>query len=186
MSMKLVILGLLMEADSHPYEMRHKMKDRAMLNYIKMQEGSLYYAIDQLKKSGYVEVLETVKEGGRPDRTVYRITEAGRKLFQEMLIEQFASTSPVFHPMYAALVFAWNGDQEQIHKVLQKKLEEQRARVAVMERIYEEHLEIVPRCSLQVMKGQWEHAIVELRWLERLTEDAAHGRLNERGTPIES
>ncbi|UUZ84095.1 PadR family transcriptional regulator [Paenibacillus sp. P26] len=82
MSMKLVILGLLMEGDSHPYEPRHKMKERFMLHYIKMQEGSLYYAIDTLCKDGYVDAVETVKDSGRPDRTVYRITDSGRGCFR--------------------------------------------------------------------------------------------------------
>ncbi len=184
--MKLVLLGLLMEADSHPYEMRQKMKDRSMLHYIKMQEGSLYYAIDQLRKQGCVEAMQTVKEGKRPDRTVYRITDEGKSLFQDMLLEQLAGNTSVFHPMYAALPFAWSGDQQRIHAVLVEKLKQQQDKVLKMEQVYLEHVPIVPRSVLHMMKGQWEHAVVELRWLERLTEDASCGALNVRGVPIEN
>lgn len=35
MSMKLVILGLLLEGDKHPYEVQHIMKERQMDCYIK-------------------------------------------------------------------------------------------------------------------------------------------------------
>jgi hypothetical protein len=38
-----------------------------LIHYIKLQEGSLYYAIDQLAKSGYIVCVEVVKEGGRPE-----------------------------------------------------------------------------------------------------------------------
>jgi DNA-binding PadR family transcriptional regulator len=174
-----------MEANSHPYEMRQKMKERHMLHYIKMQEGSLYYAINQLTKSGDVEPVKTEKEGGRPDRTVYKITESGKALFQDMLVDQLAGKAAMFHPMYAALPFAWNGDQERIHKVLLEKLKEQRERVKTMEQVYLEHIQTVPRSVLHMMKGQWEHAIVELRWLERLAEDADNRRLNDRGCGVE-
>ena len=41
MSMKLAILGLLLEGDHHPYEIRIKMKDRGMDQYTKLQMGPL-------------------------------------------------------------------------------------------------------------------------------------------------
>lgn len=185
MSMKLVILGLLMEGDSHPYELRHKMKERFMLNYIKMQEGSLYYAIDTLRKDGFVEATETVKNSGRPDRTVYRITESGRGLFQELLIDQFEDSKTVYHPMYAALAFARYGDQERIHELLADKVREQREQVRFLRQVYEEHIPTVPRSVLHMMMGRWEHGETELRFLERLAADAAAGRLSDKGQPLD-
>jgi DNA-binding PadR family transcriptional regulator len=185
MSMKLVILGLLMEGNSHPYEMRQRMKERNMLYYIKMQEGSLYYAMEQLRKEGSVLPVETVSSGGRPDRTVYTITEQGQQRFHELLLEQFATDTQVFHPMYAALAFARHGDAEQIHTILLAKLAEQEKRVKKMRTVYEEHKHLVPRGSMHIMMGHCEHAETELRWLERLAKDAAEGRLKERGVPLE-
>ncbi|WP_159887397.1 PadR family transcriptional regulator [Paenibacillus puerhi] len=186
MSMKLVILGLLMEADSHPYEMRQKMKERNMLHYIKMQEGSLYYAIETLAKTGAVKQAITYKDsGGRPERTVYRITNAGKQLFQELLEEQFEETKTVYHPLYAALAFAKYGDQQRIHNLLLAKVEEQRHILAVLSEVYESHIPDVSRSVLHMMKGRMEHAQVELRWLERLTADAGQDRLRLRGLPIE-
>ncbi len=37
MSMRLVILGLLMEGEKHPYEIQQLMKERSMDKYIKFQ-----------------------------------------------------------------------------------------------------------------------------------------------------
>ncbi|SDD71311.1 DNA-binding transcriptional regulator, PadR family [Paenibacillus sp. UNCCL117] len=185
MSMKLVILGLLMEEDCHPYEMRLKMKERNMLHYIKMQEGSLYYAIETLEKSGAVEQADTEKDSSRQGRTVYRITSAGRQLFQELLEAQFTDTKTVYHPLYAALVFARYGDRERLYELLLNKVEEQRRALAMLREVYDSHIHEVSRSVLHMMKGRMEHAAVELRWLERLAADAAEDRLKLRGLPIE-
>ncbi|MDQ1912155.1 PadR family transcriptional regulator [Paenibacillus sp. GD4] len=185
MSMKLVILGLLMEGNSHPYEMRQRMKERAMLHYVKMQEGSLYYAIEQLHKDGSVAIVETVSTGGRPDRTIYTITEKGKAIFQELLLEKFATEEKVYHPMYAALAFARYADPERVQDILQAKVEKQREHVRHMRSVYEERKTFVPRGSMHVMIGFCEHAETELRWMERLLRDVQAGRLKERGVPLE-
>ena len=43
-----------------------------------MNYGSLYGVVESLEKRGLVTPQETVREGRRPERTVYEITEAGR------------------------------------------------------------------------------------------------------------
>lgn len=185
MSMKLVILGLLMEGNRHPYEIRQTMKDRAMHHYVKMQEGSLYYAIDQLKKDGYIEPVEVVKDSSRPDRTIYTITAAGEELFQELLLLQFGGKKQVFHPMSTALVFAKYGDQKKIELILQRKLKEQHKKVKELWEVYEEHIPKVPRSVLHLMMSGYEHGMAELRWLERLIQDAREERLGQFGEALD-
>ena len=86
MSMKLVILGLLMEANRHTYEIRQTMKERGMNNYMKLQDGSLYYAMDQLHKDGLVEAMKSCGIRIDPEKTIYQITAAGKRKFQELLV----------------------------------------------------------------------------------------------------
>ena len=62
MSMKLVILGLLLEGDKHPYEVQHIMKEQHMDCYIKYAKGSLYYAFEQLEKQGAIRITTIVRE----------------------------------------------------------------------------------------------------------------------------
>ena len=93
MSMKLAILGLL-EGDHHPYEIRIKMKDRGMDQYTKLQMGSLYYAVDRLAEDGYIEAVETIQSDSRPDKTIYRITDAGRKLLAAQEIQGHRARTP--------------------------------------------------------------------------------------------
>ncbi|MCS7458950.1 PadR family transcriptional regulator [Paenibacillus doosanensis] len=185
MSMKLVILGLLMEGDSHPYEIRQMMKVRELHHYIKIQDGSLYYAIDQLRKDECIEAVEVVKDSNRPDKTIYRITGKGKELFQELLLCQLEERKQIYDPMATALVFAQYGDQDEIYAILAKKVEEQQTKVQQMRDIYEEHIPKVPRGVLHLMMSAYEHGLTQLRSLERLAQDAKEGRLRERGTPID-
>jgi DNA-binding PadR family transcriptional regulator len=185
MSMKLVILGILMEGEKHPYEIQHIMKEREMDQYIKLQKGSLYYAVEQLEKQKFIEVVDVIRDSNRPDRTIYRITAAGKEEFQRILLAQFASTQRVYHPMYAALAFARYGDQEKIAELIEEKIKQLEHHIAIMQATYDKHVSKVSRATLHIMLGAVEHGETELRWLKRLKKDAVEGRLRERGTPIE-
>ncbi|MEF3306988.1 PadR family transcriptional regulator [Paenibacillus sp. GYB003] len=183
--MRLVILGLLMEGDSHPYELRHKMIEREMHRFMKMKEGSLYYAIDQLKKDALIEPVEVVRDANRPEKTIYRITEAGKDNFQKLLLEQMEADAPYHHPMHTALPFVHYGDKSKIADVLRRKLELVERRTEHMKQVYEEHIPIVPRGVLHLMISGYEHGMTTSAWLKRLIRDAEDGRLPERGSPLE-
>jgi DNA-binding PadR family transcriptional regulator len=185
MSMKLAILGLLMEGDSHTYEILQKMKERAMHNFIKIQDGSLYYAMDQLNKAGYVEAIEVINDSNRPDRTVYSISEAGKLKFQELLFMQMELPDLFFPPLSIALVFAMHADEDKMAAILQKKIEQCEKSIKKFKEIYEEHISEVPRVVLHMMYGSYEHMETELKWLKRLHQDAAAHRLKDVGTPLD-
>jgi DNA-binding PadR family transcriptional regulator len=185
MSMKLVILGLLMEANRHTYEIRQTMKERGMNNYMKLQDGSLYYAMDQLHKDGLVEALEVVRDTNRPEKTIYQITAAGKLKFQELLVEQLHEEIKHYHPLYVALPFSVHGDQAKIADILENKIMAQKMLMNKMKSLYEEHISIVPRVVLQMLIGTYKRAFSELKWLEQLQQDAREGRLQEKNSPLE-
>jgi DNA-binding PadR family transcriptional regulator len=185
LSMKLAILGLLMEGESHPYEIRQKMKERGMQHYSKIQDGSLYYGIEQLHKERLVEAVETVKDTNRPNKTIYRITDEGEIKFQKLLLEQLKQSTPFFHPMYVALKFAFHGNDCEIADILESKIKECEELTVRMKDLYEEHISIVPRSVLHMMWGCYEHSMTELTWLKRLHSDAVEGRLKEIGKPLD-
>ena len=61
MSMRLLILGLLMERERHPYEIRQTIKFRNWNESFNLRDGSLYlYAVDQLRQDGLIEASEVV------------------------------------------------------------------------------------------------------------------------------
>lgn len=174
-----------MEGDSHPYEIRQKMMEREMHRFIKMKDGSLYYAIDQLKKDAMIEPVEVVRDTNRPDKTIYRITEAGKNCFQRLLIEQMEADVPYHHPLHTALPFCHYGDQRKVVDVLRRKLELVERKTAYMKQVYEEHVGTVPRGVLHLMISGYEHGLTTVAWLKRLLLDAEQGRLTEFGGALE-
>ncbi|MFC0211503.1 PadR family transcriptional regulator [Paenibacillus chartarius] len=177
MSLKLLILGLLMERDMHPYEMIQLVKERNFHKFIKFQEGSLYYAVDQLRKDDCIDVARVVREASRPDRTVYRIMPPGRDLFQELLLEQFKAQKVIEHPLFTALPFAYLGDQAKLAGLIAEKLEQAKAKAELMRGAYHAHVGEVPKSVLHLMAASYMHIVTDVKWLKRLHKDAVEGRL---------
>src|SRR5688500_2135046 len=83
----LALLGVLSERPMHPYEMASVLRERAKDTSMKIQWGSLYTVVQNLEKHGFVRATETTRQGGRPERTVYTITEAGQAELVDWLSE---------------------------------------------------------------------------------------------------
>jgi DNA-binding PadR family transcriptional regulator len=73
----LAVLALLFERPMHPYEMAALMKQRGKHESIKLRYGSLYTVIDLMLARDLIRARETSREGRRPERTVYALTESG-------------------------------------------------------------------------------------------------------------
>lgn len=186
MSMKLIVLGVLMEGEKHPYEIQQIMKEREMNRYIKFQKGSLYYAVEQLEKEGFIEVAGTVRDSKRPDRTIYHITDSGRAEFQNLLIDQYQRTDYYYDPIYAAMAFTCHGNNEDIVRALGQRVRDQETRVGILQRAYENHIDKnVPRVNLYILFAALQQARTQLRWMQMLCQDARDGRLGEVGRPID-
>src|ERR1700721_213414 len=71
------VLALLFERPMHPYEMAATLKQRHKEESIKLRYGSLYTVIELLLARGLICAKEISREGKRPERTVYALTEAG-------------------------------------------------------------------------------------------------------------
>src|ERR1700743_723467 len=75
----LAVLALLFERPMHPYEMAATLKQRHKEESIKLRFGSLYTVIELLLARGFIRAKATSREGKRPERTVYALTDAGRE-----------------------------------------------------------------------------------------------------------
>ena len=74
----LAVLALLFERPMHPYEMGVILKQRHKEESIKFRYGSLYTVIELLLRRGFIVARETARDGRRPERTVYAVTDTGR------------------------------------------------------------------------------------------------------------
>jgi DNA-binding PadR family transcriptional regulator len=99
----LAVLTLLAEKPMHPYEMSGTLRERAKEQSIKLNYGSLYSVVESLVRHRLIEVLEVVREGKRPERTIYAITDAGRIEFVDWLTELLAMPVKEYLQFEAAL-----------------------------------------------------------------------------------
>jgi DNA-binding PadR family transcriptional regulator len=74
----LAVLACLMERPMHPYEMATTLRERGKDQSIKLNYGSLYTVVEALQQHELIVAQETERAGRRPERTIYRLTDAGR------------------------------------------------------------------------------------------------------------
>jgi DNA-binding PadR family transcriptional regulator len=99
----LAVLVLLFERPMHPYEIAATLRIRNKGGSIKLRYGSLYSVIDGLQEEGLIEVKETVREGRRPERTIYALTPAGLKRMREWMHELLGTPVKEYPQFEAAL-----------------------------------------------------------------------------------
>jgi DNA-binding PadR family transcriptional regulator len=83
----LAVLSYLTQRPMHPYELSRTLRDNGDARSIRFTHGSLYMVVQQLEKAGFIAAQETSREGQRPERTVYALTDAGRQELRDWLRE---------------------------------------------------------------------------------------------------
>jgi DNA-binding PadR family transcriptional regulator len=86
----LAVLSTVAFEPMHPYEMATVMRERGKDRDMNIKWGTLYTVVQNLEKHGFLEVVESGRQGGRPERTVYRITPAGREELTDWVSELIA------------------------------------------------------------------------------------------------
>jgi DNA-binding PadR family transcriptional regulator len=102
-ALALAVLACLQERAMHPYEMATTMRQRGKHESIKLNYGSLYTVVQSLERAGMIEAQETVREGRRPERTVYRLLDAGRIELLDWLSEMLSTPAKEFTQFEAGL-----------------------------------------------------------------------------------
>jgi DNA-binding PadR family transcriptional regulator len=101
--MALAVLECLHESPRHPYDIHQTMQEREVWRLVKLTTGSLYHTIERLAEDGLIEVVETSRAGRRPERTIYRMTEAGSDAFAARLRSMLAEPATEY-PQYPVAV----------------------------------------------------------------------------------
>ncbi|HEX3447771.1 MAG TPA: PadR family transcriptional regulator [Isosphaeraceae bacterium] len=99
----LAVLVLLFERPMHPYEIAATLRMRNKGGSIKLRYGSLYTVIDSLAQVGLIQAKETVREGKRPERTIYALTPSGVKRMRAWMRELLGTPVKEYPQFEAAL-----------------------------------------------------------------------------------
>jgi DNA-binding PadR family transcriptional regulator len=175
----MVVLSLLAEAPMHAYGMQQLIKSRRKDEVVNVaQRNSVYQAIERLLRDGYIHVRHTAREAGRPERTVYELTDSGRAMQEEWLRSMLSTPAREFPEFPAALAFITTLSAEDAQQRLEMRvaaLEDRLARVRADAKVGQDMR--LPRIFL--IEGEYEAAMVraELAYVRKLVDDFREGRL---------
>ncbi len=169
MSVRLVILGFLRDRDLYGYEIKQLIEDR-MGDWTSIAFGSIYHALGKLADEGLIEMTATEQEGGRPSRTVYRITDSGRREFMSLLRGVWQDVERVFYTIDLGLFFMNALPLEEVKGYIQRRIGHLEAVLAHLETHRAEELPEKPYAALadaifDHSVGQYE---AELAWTKEL------------------
>jgi DNA-binding PadR family transcriptional regulator len=171
-------LGLLSEQPCHPYELQRLLKERHK-GYAVGKTRSLYRAIEELEAAGYIEPLETSREGRRPERTVYRITPEGREELENWLADLLSTPvdeTPVFRVAVGLLGYI---TQERAEAALATRIVSLRAKVSALDatlKMAQDDLGL-PRLVLLELEHALALAAAEIDWIRSIVADMQRGVL---------
>lgn len=126
----LAVLAYLSRGPMHPYQLGRSLRDNDDVRSIRFNHGSLYMVVGQLAKAGFIVEQETIREGQRPERTPYAITDAGRQELHDWLGDLIEEPRHEFPHFVAALSLIAALPPDEVVELLrsrQSRLAEQRA-----------------------------------------------------------
>jgi DNA-binding PadR family transcriptional regulator len=119
----LAVLSYLTQAPMHPYELGRTLRENGDARSIKFNLGSLYMVVQQLEKAGFVTARETSREGQRPERTVYELTDAGRDEMRDWLRELVEEPQHEYPHFVAALSLVAALPPDEVADLLGRRLQ---------------------------------------------------------------
>jgi DNA-binding PadR family transcriptional regulator len=179
----MVLLALLIEAPMHPYRMQQVIRERGQDQLVNVaQRNSVYQALDRLVRDGLARPAATSREAGRPERTVYEITEAGSAAMHRWLTEMLPAPAREFPEFPAALAFMAVLGPTEVGHLLEQRLATQQAR---LQAIRQQAPPGLPRLFL--IEDEYRAAVLaaEIAWLRGVTADLASGALTWDRSMIE-
>ena len=174
----IAVLELLHEKPMHPYEMAQLMRERYVDTRVNVKAGSLYHTVERLQRNGFLEVVDTQRDGRRPERTVYGMTQAGLDEFNQRGRELLGDLTKEYPAYLSGLAVIDELGREASLLELEHRVTRLRAGVAADQAVLD-HLagDGTPEIYWLDWRYQCDHRKFELEWTERLLEDLRSGRI---------
>lgn len=172
MERELLLLGLLQKEEMHGYQL-HEFIDSFMQTCVDLKKSTAYYLLEKMAKDGYVTRTED-REGNRPPRRVYHLTEAGEAQLTTLLRQNLAAYLPAKFPGDTGLTFLDNLPTDEAVSLLQQRRHDL---AKALEKIEQAPLHTG---SLQFMiEHQQIHLRSELNWLDSVIARLAQKETNQ-------
>jgi DNA-binding PadR family transcriptional regulator len=183
MKAELLILGVLHRGDFHPYEIKRRLTNAMVECYTDVDVGTLYYAIRQLTRRRLIKVVarQRVTRGGR--RTVYGITAEGKRRFQQLLSEQFATKGPVAGNLYSAMLFLYLADLPLVADLLRQNIAWHSEAIQELVGIRKQLAPVLSTGGLHLLRHIGLQRRLDRKWLQAVLADVTSGRVRDVSNP---
>jgi DNA-binding PadR family transcriptional regulator len=171
----LAVLATLAQRPMHRYEIASMIRAHGKDQQMDVKWGSLYTVVQNLDKHGFLEVVGTSRQGARPERTVYRITGAGRREMADWTRELLAEPAPEHTKFAAGLSVQMVLPPAEVTALLRTRLAALEETIAARRAALAEHLVTVPRLFL--VEDEYAVAMVEAEaaWVRALLDELTSG-----------
>jgi DNA-binding PadR family transcriptional regulator len=157
------------------------MRERGKHESVRLRYSSLYSVVGTLEREGLIAARETMREGRRPERTIYEITGAGREEFLTWLRELLREPVKEYTQFAAGLSFLPGLPPEEAAELLEERVRrlekettEMRSRLdAAMEK-YD-----LPRFFLVESEHELMLRESELGWVRKIVDEIEAGALGD-------
>ena len=102
-SLGISVLALLRARPMHGYEMYQTLVERHADRIVKVRPGSLYHVVDRLTEEKLIRRAATARDGKRPERAIYEITDAGAEALADRVGQLIAVPAYEFPQFAVAL-----------------------------------------------------------------------------------
>ena len=168
----LAVLVHLYERPRHPYELSTTLKQRRKEQSIKLNYGSLYTVVEALARDKYIRAIETIREGRRPEKTVYEIMPEGETFMLEWMRKLVSIPVKEYPQFEAALSLLPVLPPEEVIILLKTRIQIlKKALASIDDAKQEEELLKLPR--LFSIEGEYYEAMTkaECQFVEALLKD---------------
>ena len=173
-----MVLALLREGDMHPYEMMRLMRHRRDDRLVPIQNGTFYHTVGRLERAGLLAEIGVDRDGNRPERTTYTLTDSGREVVLEWVRRELPRTDRPAE-FRVALAESHNLPREEVADLLAMRRASLAANLEMNARgLADAGLRGVPQQYLVEVDREAALLESELAWLDRL-----RARLTDNSMP---
>jgi DNA-binding PadR family transcriptional regulator len=171
----LAVLSVIVERPMHRYEIASMLRARGKDRDMDIKWGSLYTVVQNLEKAGFLEVAGNERDGARPERTIYRITAAGRTEMIDWTRELIAVPEPEHHRFVAGLSIVSALPPGEVIELLGQRIEALSHIIDDVRRELGQITTTLPR--LFVVEGEYGLAMLEAEsaWARSLRDELVAG-----------
>jgi len=175
----LAVLSTVIERPMHPYEIASLLRSRGKEHDMKIKWGSFYTVVQNLQKHGFLEATESERLGGRPERTIYRLTDAGRQELEDWIADLIAAPEREASSFEAALSVIGILKPDDVRRLLAGRLELLERQLAADREALAGYRAQVSRLFL--LESEFELAIrqAEADWVREFLRELTEGSMPE-------